>query len=75
MLLPDNIHPQQSVYYNGAYVLKILQSDPVVKIFDLYQKVRQNNKMSFPLFMLCLDWLFLLNVVSMGKNGEVQLCS
>ena len=75
MLLPDNIHPQQSVYYNGSLVLKVLQGERVLKIFDLYQKVRQNNKMSFPLFTLCLDWLFLLSIVSMNKDGKVQLCS
>lgn len=75
MLIPDNIHPQQSIYYNGAYVLKALQRQSVLKIFDLYQDVRQEKKMSFPVFVLCLDWLFLLDIVSMGKNGEIQLCS
>ena len=25
MLLPDNIHPEQSIYYNGAFVLEALR--------------------------------------------------
>jgi hypothetical protein len=28
-----------------------------------------------PLFVLCLDWLFLLNLVSLNESGEVKLCS
>ncbi|HFG2109785.1 TPA: ABC-three component system middle component 6, partial [Vibrio cholerae] len=34
MLLPDNIHPDNSVYYNGAIVLKILQEYKKVELLE-----------------------------------------
>lgn len=73
MLLPDNIHPENSIYYNGAVVLKILQSSRNMEFLDLYEKVKSVKTMSFPLFVLCLDWLYLIDAAVL-KSGEVELC-
>jgi hypothetical protein len=75
MLLPDNIHPKNSIYYNGAFVLYELQKQKNQKLIELYQNVKQKHNVSFPVFILCLDWLFLLNVAELKNNGEVKLCS
>lgn len=75
MLLPDNIHPDNSVYYNGAFVLKELQSNQEQNILDLYQNVRKDRKISFSLFILCIDWLYLINVAKLNENGKIELCS
>jgi hypothetical protein len=74
MLLPDNIHPENTIYYNGAFVLKELQKKPDQKLLDLYESARRVKDMSFPIFILCLDWLFLLNVVEMDNKDNVKLC-
>lgn len=75
MLLPDSIHPQNSIYYNGAIVLKILQATRIISLGDLYIKVKAEYNMSFPILLLSLDWLFLINVAIINKKGEVELCS
>lgn len=75
MLLPDNIHPKNSIYYNSAFVLVPLQRGDVFSLLDLYQEVREKHELSFPLFILCLDWLFLLDVISINSNDEIALCS
>ena len=41
MLLPDNIHPELSIYYNGYIVLKELKKENKQKLVDLYQKVKK----------------------------------
>lgn len=74
MLLPDNIHPDHSVYYNGAIVLQVLQSDGGMELFDLYEKTKSVKDMSFPLFVLCLDWLYLIDA-AVFNAGVVELCS
>lgn len=74
MLLPDNIHPEDSVYYNGAFVLQAAQNNPVSDLLDLYQQVKQSKKMSMPVFVLCLDWLFLLDILTLNDQGRVELC-
>ena len=56
MLLPDNIHPENSVYYNGAILLQVLQNGGKMEMFELYEKAKGVKAMSFPLFVLCLDW-------------------
>ena len=74
MLLPDNIHPELSVYYNGAFVLEELRKMDNQSIMDLYQNVQLKNEMSFPTFMLCLDWLYLIEVAKINERGYIQLC-
>ena len=74
MLLPDNIHPDNTVYYNGALVLNVLQQDGNNSLMGLYQKVRELKDISFSLFVLCLDWLYLINAAEINENGEVELC-
>lgn len=74
MLLPDNIHPELSIYYNGAFVIEELKRDNQQLIMDLYQKIREIRDMSLPTFILCLDWLYLIDVVQMNDKGYVELC-
>jgi len=40
MLLPDNIHPDNSIYYNGAFVIDSLKKDTSYNMLDLYQEVK-----------------------------------
>jgi hypothetical protein len=75
MLLPDNIHPNNSIYYNGAFVIESLKKDTSYKMLDLYQEVKTKKQMSFSVFILCLDWLYLLDVAKFNSKGEIELCS
>lgn len=47
MLLPDNMRPEDSIYYNGAIVLKVLQTEKKISVMDLYCRLREQYKMSF----------------------------
>ena len=75
MLLPDNIHPENSIYYNGAVVLEIIQQNKRIKLTELYILIKQKKNMTYPILILCLDWLYLLNIAIINKKGEVCLCS
>jgi hypothetical protein len=75
MLLPDIVHPEDSIYYNGAIVLRLLQKQSHQNILDLYQKAKKERTMSFAVFVLCLDWLYLLNIAIVNQDGKVNLCS
>ena len=74
MLMPDNIRPKNSIYYNGALVLKVLQETKEQELLELYQAVLKKVKMSFSVYILCLDWLYLINVAKLKKE-KVILCS
>jgi hypothetical protein len=75
MLIPDNIHPEQTIYFNGAFVLKAIRMHRVMAMLDLYIQTTAEREMSMPIFLLSLDWLFLLNLVLLNDQGLVELCS
>jgi hypothetical protein len=74
MLLPDNIHPENCLYYNGSFVIESLKNEKSCDMLDLFQKVKGKREMSFSVFILCLDWLYLLEVVKMNSKGEIEVC-
>jgi len=75
MLLPDNILPEHSIFYNGSLVLLELQKETSQSLLELYNNVRIQTPMTFPTFVLCLDWLFLIDAATLGDRGKVELCS
>jgi hypothetical protein len=74
MLLPDNIHPENTIYYNGAFVLQSLHKKNTQTLLDLYQDVKLKRDMSFSVLILCLDWLYLIDLAEINDKGEVRLC-
>lgn len=75
MLLPDNIHPEKSIYYNAAFIIEAVEKGKSFEMIDLYQLVVSKKAMTFPVFILCLDWLYLLDVVIINPKGEIELCT
>lgn len=74
MLIPDNIRPEDSIYYNGAKVLEIILSERRITIAELYVRLREKLNISFATMLLSLDWLYMIECLEV-KNGEVVLCS
>ncbi len=73
MLLPDNIHPENSIYYNGAIILDILQNNNSIEMIELYYLAKKIRNISFPIFILSLDWLYLIDIAILKKD-KVELC-
>lgn len=74
MLLPENIHPENTVYYNGYIILRVLMKNKTTELLELYHEVKKLKNMTYPIFTFSLDWLFLANIVEL-KNGKIELCS
>ena len=69
MLLPDNIHPELTIYYNGSLVIEQLRKEDSQQLLSLYEKVKDD--MSFSTFLLCLDWLYLIDAAYVDERGLV----
>jgi len=70
----DN-HPQRQLYYLGAKALEILNTKGgAVDFFDIYQELKIKEDISIRLFVLTVDWLFLLGAITSDK-GLIQRCS
>jgi hypothetical protein len=66
---------KNSIYFNGAKVLKVLKENPKLNLLDLFQLVKLQKDMDFAVFILCLDWLYLVDFIILNKEGEIELCS
>lgn len=75
MLLPDNVHPDKTLIYNGALIVKALKRVGEAALLDLYVETRRDHNLSMPLFVLSLDWLHLANCVEFNDQGKIVLCS
>ena len=74
MLVPDNIRPEDTIYFNGAKVLQVILKEKKLAIADLYVILKKKSDISFATMLLCLDWLYLMDCIEVN-NGEVVLCS
>ncbi|WP_415271245.1 ABC-three component system middle component 6 [Erysipelothrix rhusiopathiae] len=74
MLLPDNIKPELSVYYNSSILLSILHDEGSMPLINLYHEMKKKNDISFAIFILCLDWLYLIESAIVNEEGSVELC-
>ena len=74
MLLPKDVHPENSLYFNGAYIIQALGESRSMGFMDLYLATRDLRDMPIAIFVLALDWLFLAAVVR-NNRGSVELCS
>jgi len=76
MLLENDTSPNKTLYYLGSEVMSVLSnfSDDKVDFFDLYQKVNEKEQLSMSLFVLVLDWLYILGLVQQNVRGDLQKC-
>lgn len=72
MLIPDAIHPKQTIYYVGAMILKHLQQNGATALSDLYVSLRTKHEYSFPIVLYALDWLYLIDAAKC-EDGVVKL--
>lgn len=73
MILPNPVSPENSLYYTGSIVLKILSAYTELDLSLLYDKVKSETSMSYELFILTLDWLFLIDAIAKVDN-RIILC-
>ena len=75
MIISQDTNPEREVYYLGALVLQTLKQAPESSFdfFDVFQELNVQKKVSINLFTLTLDWLFLLDVISID-NGKIIKC-
>lgn len=74
MLLPDNIKPEYSIYYVGCIIIEKLKNK-TYSLLDLFQSLNELNDVSFSLYSLALDWLYLIDMAEINDSGEIVLCS
>jgi len=62
-MIIDNYNPKMSLYYIGAQILKILKNESVNTITDIYRFLYRNERISYDLFILAIEWMFIINLI------------
>lgn len=77
MLIPKNTSPDECIYYKATYIIKVLLGGEKLTVSELYYAVNQSCKMTFFVFMLCLDWLYLIGCIKYNNDPlpKIILCS
>ena len=75
MIIGKDVHPERKIYYWGALVLDILSSKHAndVSCFSVYEELKQSHNISAEIFLLTLDWLFILEAIE-GEKGRIKKC-
>lgn len=76
MLFPENRNPEDTVYYVGGIILKVMRDTGVTKydFFELYKKVNEFHETRMLMFLMSLDWLFLIGIAKKTTGGDVGIC-
>ncbi|HAN76754.1 MAG TPA: hypothetical protein DCQ31_02700 [Bacteroidales bacterium] len=76
MLLSTNIKPDKDVYYLGAKVIEILSeaSSNKIDFFDTFHKLNSIEKISMSLYILTLDWLYIIGIVKQSNDKYLEKC-
>ena len=72
MLLPNNVRPENSLYYQGYLILSEL--DMNYSFMDLYLLLKDKYDLSVSNYILGLDWLYMIDAIFIDKNGSVRKC-
>lgn len=75
MILDTDTDPSNEIYCIGAILLQILKSFPNnnLDILDVFQKLNKKRKISMNLYVLTLDWLFIIGTIEFA-NGNIKKC-
>jgi len=76
MIASPNVHPERDIYYLCAKVIEILSISDKNNwdYIELFEFFKQRQKIEFKLFILCLDWLFIINAIEKNTDGEIRKC-
>lgn len=75
MLLPIDTKPRFSIYYIGGLLLKAMKDYEGHDFLSLYDKIREEYHVSFKLYILAIDWLYLINAVQVDQKGCIRYVS
>lgn len=73
MIIDRDSNPKDTVYYIAACTMEIISSNKY-NVDDVFQilKERYNYSLEYTVYLLSLNFLFLINKISIGKEGFIK---
>ena len=74
MIISQDTHPTKNLYYIGFLLIEIIQKyNNNISSHDLFSELNQKQEISYSMFILSLDWLFLLELVNIDHD-DIKIC-
>ena len=76
MIISRDIHPERDFYFIGAYIIEAIDGleDKNHDFFEVFIAVKDKIDISINLFMMSLNWLFLMGVVEESSSKDFKKC-
>lgn len=76
MIVSKDISPERDFYYLGAKTIEILSvnNDKKMDFFKVYSELDKLENISINLFILTLDWLYLIGAIEKSVKGNIIKC-
>ncbi len=75
MIIDKDTNPTKDIYYLGAQLLEVLDNyqENTIDLFHAFTLLNKKIKISMGLFILTVDWLFILGSIRLN-NKEIIKC-
>jgi hypothetical protein len=76
MIVSKDINPIRDTYYLGAKIIEVIENSDVENhdFISIYEVLKYREKISFSLFALTLDWLYIIGAIDKPTNGKIIKC-
>jgi hypothetical protein len=76
MIISKDTNPEKDLYFLGAMVIDALQAtdETNVDYLTLMNTLRSKLNITNSLFVLSLDWLYLLGLIDLSEEGNIKKC-
>jgi len=76
MIFKKDINPKNSLYFIGGLILEELEKNEKneIEFLDIYESLKEDKDISLKLFVLAVDWLFLLDALKLNQRGKLEKC-
>lgn len=75
MIIDRDSNPKDTVYYTAACIIEVVSSNDY-SVEGLYETLKEqyNDSLDYSIFLLSLNFLFLIDKISISKEGLLK-CS
>ena len=75
MIILNESQPEKSLYVIGAFLVEKLRTyTESFYAVDLFVELESELEISFPQFLLTLDWLYLIGLLDTSDEGKLKKC-
>lgn len=76
MIVNFDTHPQNSIIYTSSIILSYLKNNNGLADFEDLYKYCMNTKMEYSVFILSIDWMYLIGLIKeINNRNELVLCN